>query len=126
MSRPRNKFERREANRRRLERLYNNGINCGYPTGIEFYAEEPDYRYENTNYRYYRGPVPQDDGTYKYWKRPSGKYYIRERHYYRPHAGRESLKKFYKKVSSKRVRRSKGLYQRGQYKKVFDLWWTLW
>ena len=125
MSRPKNKFERREANRRRLERLYNNGINYGYPVRVEFHAEEPDYRYEDTNHRYYCGPIPEDDGTYKYWKRPSGKYYIREQHYYRPHAGRESRKKFYKKVSNRRVRRSKGLYQRGQYKKMFDLWSTL-
>lgn len=33
---------------------------------------------------------------------------------------------FYKKVSNRRVRRYKGDLSHGDYKKVFELWWTLW
>ena len=34
-------------------------------------------------------------------------------------------KKFYKKESNRRVRRSKELFNNGSYKKVYDLWWEL-
>ena len=126
MSRPRNKFERREANRRRLERLYDSGANEGYPACVEFHAKEPDWRQEHTDYKYYKGPIAEDDGSYKYWHRPDSEYYIIERDYYAPHAGRESYKKFLKKQANRRLRRADELYQRCSYKKVYDLWWTLW
>ena len=34
-------------------------------------------------------------------------------------------KKYYKKTSNRKVRYSKDNYKRGDYKKVFDLWWSL-
>lgn len=126
MSRPTNKYERREANRRRLERLYNSGANEGYPACVEFHAEQPDWSQEFTSCRYYKGPTAEDNGSYKYWKRPDSKYYIIERDHYAPHAGQESYKKFLKKQASRKLRRADGLYQRGSYKKVYDLWWMLW
>ena len=126
MARPRNKFERRETNRRRLERLYDNGANCGYPVYVEFHAKGPDWSQEPIDYKFYSGPKIEDDGSYKYWERPNSKYYIIERDYHAPHAGQESCKKYYKKCSNRKVRRTEGLFQGNKYRRVFDLWWTLW
>lgn len=126
MARPKNKLERRQSNRRRLERLYDNGANCSYPAYVEFHAEEPDWSQEPTDYKYYSGPKAEDDGSYKYWERPDSNYYIIERDYHAPHSGQESCKKYYKKYSNRKVRRTEGIFQGNQYRKVFDFWWTLW
>lgn len=37
----------------------------------------------------------------------------------------KKVKKFLKQYSSGKVRKYKGLGKRNSYKKVFDLWWTL-
>jgi len=44
-----------------------------------------------------------------------------------PYSSNYNRKKFYCNVCNRRVRRMNGDYNlnRGQYKKMFDLWWTL-
>lgn len=37
-----------------------------------------------------------------------------------------ALEQFYKRVSNRKVRHYKEDLSHGDYKKVFDLWWTLW
>ena len=49
-----------------------------------------------------------------------------DRRYVR-HRKRSALEQFYKKVSNRKVRRYNGdLSGHGDYRKIFDLWWTLW
>ena len=44
-----------------------------------------------------------------------------------PYSSNYNRKKFYCNLTNRKVRRMKSNYNlsRGQYKKVFDLWWTL-
>ena len=44
-----------------------------------------------------------------------------------PYSSNCNRKKYYKNVCNRKVRRMKGDFNlnRGQYKKMFDLWWTL-
>lgn len=116
---PKHKYFRNQRYKNSLERKYNNGYNESYPSNIVFLTEDLDPRAKREevwgcNYDF------KKKTHYKYYARPEVPYtIIVER--YRP----SESKRFFKKYSNRVVRRSKGSYNGGSYKKVFDLWWTL-
>lgn len=103
VSKPTNKYERRIANRRRLERLYDNGSNSYYPSGVVF--------------------IVNDDS---YYERPKNRKYCIRETYSKKHNSQQNVTKYFKRLSNKKLRKSEGIYKDGQYKKVFDYWYTLW
>ena len=102
MARPKNKYERRMANRRRLERLYDNGSNSYYPSGVVFIVNDENY---------YRRPIGKE-------------YYIRET-YSKKYSSQQNVTKYFKRLSNKKLRKSEGTFKGNQYRKVFDYWYTL-
>lgn len=44
---------------------------------------------------------------------------------YPKHKKRSNTQQFYKKHSNRIIRKSKVLYQNGDYRKAFDYWWTI-
>ena len=92
--------------------------------GIYFYTKEPDPRYEREHSCkwYFRGSrKSRGRDYYIYFDRPEVDYTIYEslRGNYR------SSKQYFKKYSNKCVRRAKDVPNHNQYRKVFDLWWTI-
>lgn len=129
MTRPNNKYERRQAGRRRLERLYDNGGNDYCPQQVTFILnnkDEGDERYAMFSdclsclYR-----TINIDGKYLTWERPTGIDYTIVRTRRGKHNGQTSRTRYYKRYSNKKVRKTNITYKRNQYKKVFDYWWTL-
>ena len=117
MTRPTNKYERREASRRRLERLYDQGVNNYYPSGVTFIILDDECGKDR--YKIYSGCY---GCKYRcYYDRSIGKYITWER----PMEVKYTAKKYYKRVSNKRLRRTEDRYKGNQYRKVFDYWWTL-
>ena len=53
-----------------------------------------------------------------------GGVYLHNGHYVIYDRGKRS--KWLKRQSNKKLRREKDIFQRGQYRKVFDYWWELW
>ena len=127
MARPRNKYERIQEKRKRLERLYNRGVNDSYPFGVHFIVNNSDYGetlYNEYKYCYgcnYRCVYDKGRGRYITWKRPVGSNYTAVRCYPSKHSSHS----FYKRYSNKILRKKKELYNGNQYRKVFDYWWTL-
>ena len=116
---PKHKYFRNQRYKNSLERKYNNGYNESYPNNIVFLTEEQDpraKREENWLWSY----DFKKKTHYKYYARPEVHYTVMEEQY-----RQSEFKRFFKKYSNRVVRRSKGSYRGGSYKKVFDLWWTL-
>ena len=107
MARPKNKFERRLVGRQKAEVLYNRIRNIPYLARVKFII-----RGENGERRFL-------------WERPEGKEYTVVRWNHANRAGVKSPIKWVKKRSRRKVRRTKGKFSHGLYRKVFDLWWTL-
>lgn len=92
--------------------------------GIYFYTKEPDPRYEreHQSYWYWRGDDKyRGHNYYMYYDRPEVDYTI----YESPRGCYRSAKQYFKKYSNKKVRRAKDIPNHNQYRKVFDLWWTI-
>lgn len=131
MKHPTNKFERLQAERRRLERLYDQGVNDWYPCGVVFIVNDENCgkaRYDLYNDCYgckYRCRYDRDKGRYITWERPIGEpYTILKR--YMPKHKYISRTTFYKRHSNRILRRkSNQAYKGNQYRKIFDYWWTL-
>lgn len=127
MARPRNKYERIQEKRKRLERLYNRLANNGYPCGVRFIINDSDYGerlYNEYKYCYgskYRCIYDKGKGIYITWRRPVESNYTVVRCYTSKHSSHS----FYKRYSNKILRKKKELYNGNQYRKVFDYWWTL-
>ena len=127
MARPRNKYERIQAKRRRLERLYNQGVNGG----VEFVINDNNCgealynEYRDSYGCKYRCIYDKSKGRYITWERPVGSSYTIIRYYSSKHKGQVTCTSFYKRYSNKILRKEKELYNGNQYRKVFDYWWTL-
>ncbi len=138
----RHKYFRNLRHKQKLERTYEQTGTGRYGrcTNVFFLTKEPDPKdiRENTlKYvnRWYMSdltydeiidkileretkPFPGRDFFY-YYDRPEVEYTILERE--KP----SNRKSYYKKYSNRVVRRSKDVLQHNQYRKQFDLWWTI-
>lgn len=134
----RHKYFRNLRYKQKLETRYNNRDYSW--SRVYFLTEEPDPkyireyalkylgRYSNCTLEevierqlkdmntYYRG-----HNYYLYYDRPEVPYTIVESED-RPYG---KSKKFYKKYTSRVIRHSKDALQHNQYRKQFDLWWTI-
>ncbi len=117
---PKHKYFRNQRYKNSLERKYNNGYNESYPSNIVFLSKDPDPRAKREGAWWPWSHDFKKKTHYKYYAKPEVPYTIMEEQY-RP----SEVKRFFKKHSNRVVRRSKGSYNGGSYKKVFDLWWTL-
>lgn len=69
--------------------------------------------YNETKHRFGGGGAQIDSRTGRYFR-------------YWDCSGSGSMKKYYRGVSNRKVRRKKDeIFSRGMHKKVFDLWWSL-
>ena len=131
MARPTNKYERLQAGKRRLERLYDHGVNDGYPCGVEFIIKNDDCgetlydEYKDCYGCKYRCIYDRNKSRYITWERPVGSNYTIIKCCPSKHSGQVSCTTFYKRYTNKVLRKKKELYQGNQYRKVFDYWWTL-
>ena len=131
MARPENKYERFQAGRRRLERLYDQGVNDWYPCGVTFLVldnecgEDMYDMYHDCYGCKYRCYYDKSIGKYITWERPVGVKYTAKKYYKRKHSGQQNVTTYYKRVSNKRLRRTEDRYKGNQYRKVFDYWWIL-
>ena len=95
----------------RAERLYVNVGKFNYKVDIRFVCTEPDINLEQTYY------TRQSDSPYVYYQKPNVSYkiihsYSRFTKYHR----------WNKRISNRRVRYNKDiLYNRAEYKRVFDM-----
>ena len=118
------KYFKKLRYKQKLESKYRN-----YNPNIYFYTDVPcpDQYKKHIYYRYYNWiPIEKADkntitGQYIYDERPTVPYSIRE-WTDRPYG---KSKKFYKKYTTRVVRHSKDVLQHNQYRKMFDLWWTI-
>ena len=119
------KYFKKLRYKQKLETKYNNRGYAG--SNVYFLTKEPDPRYmREWGYRYPYSCFSVDKkhlghDYYLYCDRPEVPYSIVE-HTDRPYG---KSKKFYKKYTTKVVRHSKDMLQHNQYRKMFDLWWTI-
>jgi hypothetical protein len=118
----RHKYFRNLRYKQKLETKYNNR---GYSwSGVYFITKEPDPRYarEWGNRLYYRiDKKYRGHDYYLYYDRPEVPYSIVE-YKDRPYG---KSKKFYKKYTSRIIRHSEEALLHNQYRKQFDLCWTI-
>ena len=140
----RHKYFRNLRYKQSLETRYNHRDTGrhGSWTGVYFVTDEVDprdireqfYQYQT---RYWKTEVTPEEYTkmrlddltkksrghdyYLYYDRPEVKYSILEN----KKAVYGSMKSYYKKYSNRIVRHSKDTLQHNQYRKQFDLWWTI-
>ena len=140
----RHKYFRNLRYKQSLETRYNHRGTGRYGgwTGVYFVTDEVDprdireqfYQYQT---RYWKNDVTPEEYTkmrledltkksrghdyYLYYDRPEVKYSIIEN----KKATYGSMKSYYKKYSNRIVRHSKDILQHNQYRKQFDLWWTI-
>ena len=132
MKHPTNKQERRDIERRKLENLYNSGVNEGYPTAVTFLILDEECGEDMYNTYYdcygcsYRCIYDRNKNQYITWEKPTGTNYTLIRDYSSKHSGQTSCTSYYKRYSSKILRKKKELYQHNQYRRVFDYKYTLW
>lgn len=125
MAHPTNKYERREAGRRRLERLYDKSGNHCF-SGVTFIIKNNDCgeglydKYDDCYGCNYRCILDRNKQKYVTWKRPVCTRYTIIRHY-----ASSKITTYYKKVSNRKIRRTKEIYKRNQCHKLFDYWWTI-
>ena len=118
----RHKYFRNLRYKQKLESQYDNRDYSW--SRVYFVTKEPDPRYERERYFRFSG---SDDEKYRghnyylYYDRPEVPYSVIEDRD-RPFG---KNKKFYKKYTSRIVRHSKDVLQHNQYRKQFDLWWTI-
>ena len=116
----RHKYFRNLRYKQKLERQYEENRYAG----IYFFTKEPDPRYERESqhkFWYRKDGKYLGHNYYLYVDRPEVDYTIYE-HTKRPYG---DSKKYYKKYSNRCVRRAKDVPNHNQYRKVFDLWWTI-
>jgi hypothetical protein len=116
---PKHKYFRNQRYKNSLERKYNNGYNESYPSNIVFLTEEQDSRAKREA-TWWCSYDFKKKTRYIYYAKPEVPYTIKEEHH-KPC----KVKRFFKKYSNRVVRRTKDIYKGRSYKKVFDLWWTL-
>jgi hypothetical protein len=114
---PKHKYFRNQRYKNSLKRKYNDGYNESYPSNIIFLTEEPDPRAQR---EWGWGGDFKKKTRYVYYAKPEVPYSMMEEQH-----GPCEVKRFFKNYSNRLVRRSSGCYNGGSYKKVFDLWWTL-
>lgn len=113
------KYFRNLRYKQKLERKYDN-----YNRHIYFITEEPDPKELRSlnNYPYlcksYLDKFRGHD-YYISWERPEVPYSIKHWH------TKNHYKTYYKRYANRIVRRTKKESQHNQYKKEFDLWWTI-
>ena len=140
----RHKYFRNLRYKQSLETRYNHRDTGRYGgwTGVYFVADEVDprdireqfYQYQTRCWKTEVTPeeytkMRLDDLTkksrghdyYLYYDRPEVKYSIIEN----KKAIYGSMKSYYKKYSNRIVRHSKEILPHNQYRKQFDLWWTI-
>jgi hypothetical protein len=118
----RHKYFRNLRYKQKLETQYNNRDYSW--SRVYFVTKEPDPRYarEWGDRLYYRiDKKYRGHDYYLYYDRPEVPYSIIE-YTDRPYG---KSKKFYKKYTSRVIRHSKDVLQHNQYRKQFDLWWTI-
>ena len=118
----RHKYFRNLRYKQKLEAQYDNRDYSW--CRVYFLTKEPDPRYErehNLSFRSYPDKKYRGHDYYLYYDRPEVPYSVIE-YVDRPYG---KNKKFYKKYTSKILRHSKDVLQHGQYRKQFDLWWTI-
>lgn len=104
MSRPLNKYQRKQYQRKKALKLYKSGINNNYcGTSVAFTPKENNdctlYEIDNHTAKDYSIIIKYPNNT--------------------------NSKRFYKRVSNKKIRTHIHRLKNGDYKKVFDYWWTL-
>lgn len=140
----RHKYFRNLRYKQKLETRYDNRATGRYGSwnGVYFITDEVDprnlreefYQYQT---RYWKTEVTPEEYVnmrledltkkyrghdyYLYYDRPEVPYSIIE-YTDRPYG---KAKKFYKKYTNKIIRHSKDNLQHNQYRKQFDLWWTI-
>ena len=135
----RHKYFRNLRYKQKLETKYNNRSKYGW-TGVYFITDELDPKFirENTLKRLWRSTYLTAEENiqrkieinskkhnghdfYLYYERPEVPYSILE--------STDMLygkaKKFYKKYTTRVIRHSKDVLNHNQYRKQFDLWWTI-
>ena len=118
----RHKYFRNLRYKQKLETQYNNRGYAG--SNVYFITKEPDPRYERERYFRFSGvddKKHRGHDYYLYCDRPEVPYSTIE-YIDRPYG---KSKKFYKKYTSRIIRYSKDILQHNQYRKMFDLWWTI-
>lgn len=133
MKKRQHKYFRNQRYKNKLEHMV--GENRTYWSRVYFITKEADTRFRRENateIAYYESRGWEYDKPYGghdyyiYWERPEVEYSIKE---YRSTPRRSKQNKYYKKYSNKIIRqefKQKGLcYNHCQYKKQFDLKWTL-
>lgn len=121
----RHKYFRNLRYKQKLESQYDNRDYSW--CRVYFITKEPDPRHAREwGYRYPYSCWSVDDkyrghDYYLYYDRPEVPYSIIEDRD-RPFG---KNKKFYKKYTNKIIRHSKDALQHNQYRKQFDLWWTI-
>lgn len=130
MKHPTNKQERRDIERRKLENLYNNGGNSGYPCRVRFVISnctdcetDPYGCCTDCEYNCY---TDRNKGRLICWRRPKQADYYITKEYSNKHSSQQNVTKFYKKYSNKKVRKTNYRLKRNQYRKVFAYWYILW
>lgn len=112
------RYREKLEHRSKLPSSYNN---------VEFLTTTPDSRYEREQqYRYGLGlfnePV-RGRNYYRYFDRPEVPYTVHEIH---TRSRYSKMKKYYKQYSNKIVRQQRtATYNHNQYRKQFDMWWTI-
>ena len=143
MKHPTNKQERRDIERRKLENLYSTGTRKT-DTHIKFIVKPEDCnveeKYQKDCYKYTimesimcNPPECGKCSAHCYWYQEDNRY----KSYDRPVAATKyalkkevtgnHTRKFCKQQTNTKIRGDKDqLYQNGQYRKLFDMWWTMW
>jgi hypothetical protein len=118
----RHKYFRNLRYKQKLEAQYDNRDYSW--CRVYFLTKEPDPRYERERHLRFRSGTDEKyrgHDYYLYYDRPEVPYTVIE-YVDRPYG---KNKKFYKKYTSRILRHSKDVLQRNQYRKKFDLWWTI-
>ena len=135
----RHKYFRNLRYKQKLETKYNNRSNYGW-SRVYFVTDEVDPRFirEDTLRHLWRSSYltaeeniqrrlehncekHRGHNFYLYYDRPEVPYSILESTD-RPYG---KAKKFYKKYTTRVIRHSKDVLQHNQYRKQFELWWTI-
>lgn len=127
----RHKYFRNQRYKKKLERLKSERCHSG-SFGVMFITEGPDPQAVADSELHrpwvHIGKIKPDweydrignSNKFRYWDKPTIPYKITKVWY-----SACGIKKYYKKYSNRVVRRSKDIGQHSNYKKVFDLWWTI-
>jgi len=109
------KYFRNQDYRRKLDHKANAH---GYFQDIVYLTKEKDTA---QNYRWFTPDEPDFKGYFSYYHRPKVAYIV----IHHPNNSCWRSKRYYKRYSNRMIRRTDNVYSYNNYRRHFDLWWTV-